>query len=128
MIDRIKLAAELRELLDDLKARGIVSRIDEPRDPDYYPHTLAARGLLAVMRRRDEKVEAVRIARDVARLLLEAHVTMVNGTEERIRADERSRVLASVADDIRGITRHGDEPYDRLADMYSAGRMPGDGS
>lgn len=106
------------------KAEAELDRIRAER----WPHTLPARGLLAVMRRRDEKTEAVRIARDVARLLSESLRAIVsdNYREERIRAEERSRVLASVADDIRGITRHGDETFERLATMYAAGRMPGD--
>ena len=106
--------------LDELRKRGRMSRIQEPRDPDYWPHTMAARGLIASMRGNDVGHRAVYIAR----LLLEAHAAIV--MDDRIRADERSRVLASVADDIRGLTRHGDEAYEELANMYSSGRMPGD--
>lgn len=113
-------AIELRKLLDELRKRGRMSRIQEPRDPDYWPHTMAARGLIASMRGNDVGHRAVYIAR----LLLEAHAAIIR--DDRIRADERSRVLASVADDIRGLTRHGDEAYEELANMYSSGRMPGD--
>lgn len=120
------IVTELRSILDDLKARGLASRLNEPSDPDYYPYTLTARGLLTVMRRRGERFEASRIARDVARLLSDALRVIVSEhhREERIRADERSRVLASVADDLRDLKHHNDGAYEELASMYAAGRMP----
>lgn len=120
------LASQLLHLLDELGLAGQQSRIKEPRDPDYWPHTEAARGVLAIVRRRDDL--SVETAKQIARLLREAQraVAELGMAEVRIRRDEKSRVLASVADDIRGLTRHGDDAYEKLAAQYSMGWLPGD--
>jgi len=123
--DTDALASQLLHLLDELRLAGVTSRIQEPRDPDYWPHTHAARGVLAIVRRRDDL--SVETAKRIACLLYESQRAMaeLGMAEPRIRREEKSRVLASVADDIRGLTRHGDEAYEELANMYSSGRMPG---